>query len=72
VTAANMTAPNFLSVTAGDKTSTNTSLLNWSPGDIQIANSITVPVDADRQINVFCGDQTGSTDVIIDVFGYYL
>jgi hypothetical protein len=72
VTAANMTAPNFLSVTAGDKTSTNTSLLNWSPGDIQIANSITVPLDADRQIKVFCGNQTGSTDVIIDIFGYYL
>jgi hypothetical protein len=72
VTAANMTAPNFLSVTAGDKTSTNTSLLNWSPGDIQIANSITVPLDASRQIKVFCGNQTGSTDVIIDVFGYYL
>jgi hypothetical protein len=72
VTAANMTAPNFLSVTAGDKTSTNTSLLNWSPGDVQIANSITVPLDASRQIKVFCGNQTGSTDVIIDVFGYYL
>jgi len=72
VTAANMTAPNFLSVTAGDKTSTNTSLLNWSPGDIQIANSITVPLDAEREIRVYCGNQTGSTDVIIDVFGYYL
>jgi hypothetical protein len=72
VTAANMTGPNFLSVTAGDKTSTETSLLNWGPGDIQIANSITVPVDADRQVKVFCGDQTGSTDVIIDVFGYYV
>jgi hypothetical protein len=72
VTAANMTGPNFLSVTAGDVTSTETSLLNWSAGNVQIANSITVPVDATRQINVFCGDQTGSTDVIIDVFGYYL
>ena len=72
VTAANMTGPNFLSVTAGDKTTANTSLLNWGPGDIQIANSITVPVDASRQIKVFNGNQTGSTDVIIDVFGYHL
>jgi len=72
VTAANMTGPNFLSVTAGDKTTTTTSLLNWGPGDIQIANSITVPVDATRQIRVFCGDQTGSTDVVVDVFGYHL
>ena len=72
VTAANMTGPNFLSVTAGDVTSTETSLVNWGAGDIQIANSIVVPVDSSRQIKVFCGDQTGSTDVIVDVFGYYL
>jgi hypothetical protein len=72
VTAANMTGPNFLSVTSGDVTSTETSLLNWGPGDIQIANSITVPVNAKREIKVFCGNQTGSTDVIVDVFGYYL
>ena len=72
VTAANMTGPNFLSVTAGDVASTETSLLNWYDGDKQIANSIVVPVDAERKIKVFCGDQTGSTDVIIDVFGYYL
>jgi hypothetical protein len=72
LTAANMTAPNFLSVTAGDVTTTETSLLNWSDGDIQIANSITVPVDAEREIRVFNGNQTGSTDVIVDVFGYYL
>ena len=72
VTAANMTGPNCLSVTAGDKTTTTASLLNWGPGDIQIANSITVPVDATRQIKVFCGNQAGSTDVIVDVYGYYL
>jgi hypothetical protein len=72
LTAANMTGPNFLSVTAGDVTTTETSLVNWGPGDIQIANSITVPVDAEREIRVYNGNQTGSTDVIVDVFGYYL
>ena len=72
LTAANMTGPNFLSVTAGDKTSVTASLLNWGPGDIQIANSITVPVDATRQIRVYCGNQAGSTDVVVDVFGYHL
>ena len=72
LTAANMTGPNFLSVTAGDKTATETSLLNWDAGDKQIANSITVPVDAERKIKVFSGNQTGSTDFIVDVFGYYL
>lgn len=72
VTAANMTGPNFLSVTAGDVTSTVASLLNWDAGVAQIANSIVVPVDSDRQIRVFCGDQTGGAEVIIDVFGYYV
>ncbi len=72
VTAADTTGPNFLAVTAGDTASTETSLLNWTAVGTQIANSITVPVDASRQIKVFCGDQTGSTHVIIDVFGYYI
>jgi hypothetical protein len=72
VTAANMTGPNFLSVTAGDVTTTEASLLNWSADDIQIANSITVPVDAEREIRIYNGNQAGSTDVIVDVFGYYL
>lgn len=72
VTAAEMTSRNFLSVTAGDTSSTETSLVNWEDGATQIANAVTVPVDADRQVRVFNGDQTGSTHVIIDVFGYYL
>jgi hypothetical protein len=72
LTAANMTAPNFLQVAAGNVTTVTASVLNWGPGDIQIANAVTVPVDASRQIRVFCGNQTGSTHVIVDVFGYYL
>lgn len=72
LTVANMTGPNFLQVTAGDVTTVTASVLNWSANDIQIANAITVPVDAEREIRVYCGNQTGSTDVIIDVFGYYV
>lgn len=72
LTAASMTAPNFLSVAAGDAVSTETSLVNWDAGVTQIANSITVPV-TDRKIKVFCGNRPGgSADVIVDVFGYYL
>ena len=63
---------NFLAVAAGDAASTPTSLLNWDLGVTQIANAITVPLDASRQIKVFCGDQAGSTDFIVDVFGFYL
>lgn len=72
VTAANPTAENFLAVTDGDKTTTETSLLNWGADELQIANSITVPVNAAREIRVYCGDQNGSTHFIVDVFGYYL
>lgn len=66
------TGGNFLQVTDGDTTSTETSVLNWSPGTVQLANSITVPVNAAREIRVYCGNQSGSTHVLVDVFGYYL
>ena len=72
LTAADPTDRNFLAVAPGDATATSTSLLNWNLGVTQIANSITVKLDASRQIKVFCGDQAGSTQFIVDVFGYYL
>lgn len=72
LTAANPTGPNFLSVTSADVEATFTSVLNWGPDELQIANSITVPVNADGEIRVYCGDQAGSTHFIVDVFGYYL
>jgi hypothetical protein len=72
LTVSSPTNKNFLAVAAGNAASTPTSLLNWDLGVTQIANSITVPLDASRQIKVFCGDQAGSTDFIVDVFGFYL
>ena len=72
LTAANPTAENFLAVTSGDSEVTQTSVLNWGADELQIANSITVPINADREIRVYCGDQTGSTHFLVDVFGYYL
>ena len=72
ITVSSPTNKNFLAVAAGNAASTPTSLLNWDLGVTQIANSITVPLDASRQIKVFCGDQAGSTDFIVDVFGFYL
>jgi hypothetical protein len=32
---------------------------------------VVVPLDGSRQLKVFCGDQPGSTHVVVDVFGYY-
>jgi hypothetical protein len=72
LTVSSPTNKNFLAVAAGNAASTPTSLLNWDLGVTQIANAITVPLDASRQIKVFCGDQAGSTDFIVDVFGFYL
>jgi hypothetical protein len=72
VTAAEQTGRNWFAVTSGDATSTATSIVNWETGSTQIANAVTVPVNADREIKVFCGDQVGSSHVIIDVFGYHL
>jgi hypothetical protein len=72
LTADGTTGPNYLAVTAGNVTTSETSVLNWNGVGVQIANSITVPVDKDRQIRVYCGNQPGSTHVLVDVFGYYL
>ncbi len=72
LTADGTTGPNYLAVTAGNVTTSETSVLNWNGVGVQIANSITVPVDKDRQIRVYCGNQPGSTHAIVDVFGYYI
>lgn len=72
VTVSSPTEKNFIAVTAGDTMTTATSLQNWDAGVTQIANSVTVPLDASRQIRVYMGDQAGSADVIVDVFGFYL
>ncbi|CAN5439456.1 hypothetical protein BH23ACT3_BH23ACT3_09860 [soil metagenome] len=31
-----------------------------------------VPLDQNRQVRVFCGNQPGAVHFIVDVFGYYL
>lgn len=71
VTVAGPTGPNFLSVVPGDAASYTASTINW-PGGFDCANGAIVKLDASRQLKVFCGDQSGSTHVIIDVTGYYL
>jgi hypothetical protein len=72
ITVSSPTDKNFIAVTAGDTTTTATSLQNWDAGVTQIANSVTVPLDATRQIRVYMGDQAGSADIVVDVFGFYL
>lgn len=70
VTVSGTTGPNFLSVVPGDAAAFTASTINW-PGGFDAANGAIVKLDASRQLKLFCGDQTGSTHVIIDVTGYY-
>jgi hypothetical protein len=70
VTVASPTGPNFLSVVPGDAAGFTASTINW-PGGFDAANGAIVKLDGSRQLKVFCGDQAGSTHVIVDVTGYY-
>jgi hypothetical protein len=72
ITIAQPTGHNFLSVAAGDATDPPAvSSINFDVGRND-ANGLTGRVDGDRQLAVFCGDDTGSTHFVIDVNGYYL
>lgn len=71
LTAADPTEQNYLSIAEGSAASTAASALNWETGTTQIANALVVPLDVNRQVRVFCGDQPGATHFIVDVFGYY-
>jgi hypothetical protein len=62
--------PNYLAVTSGDASGFSTSTINF-PGGFDAANGSIVRLDGARQIRIFCGDQPGSTHVIVDVVGYY-
>jgi hypothetical protein len=70
VTVSGPTGPNFLSVTPGGSTSYSTSTINF-PGGFDCANGSSVRLGGDRQVTIFCGDQSGSTHVILDITGYY-
>jgi hypothetical protein len=71
LTVAGPTGPNFVSAVPGDATGFTTSTINF-PGGFDAANGSVVKLDADRQVKLFCGDQSGSTHVILDITGYYV
>lgn len=71
VTVASPTGPNYLAVAPGDATEVYASTINW-PGGFDAANGTIVKIDANRQVKVTCGDQAGSTHVVLDVTGYYV
>lgn len=72
VTVTGTTGPNFLSVVPGDASAYTASTINWSGAGESLANGAIVKLDGSRQVKIFCGDQPGSTHVIIDITGYFL
>ena len=71
LTVTGTTGPNFLALTPGDAASFTASAINWSGPDQSVANGLIVKLDGNRFVKVWCGDQTGSTHVILDVNGFW-
>lgn len=62
----------FLTVAPGDSTGPKASSVNWNENGQSVANAGIVPVDGDGAVLVFVGGPAGSsTDLIIDITGYY-
>jgi len=68
VTVTDTTSPGYLTVYPQGTAFPASSNLNWEPGET-VANRVVVPVGVTGQIAVF--NSAGSTDVVIDVDGYF-
>ena len=68
VTATSTTAAGFLTIWPAGQSRPTTSSVNWGLGQT-IANAVTMKVGADGQVSVY--NDAGSTEVIIDVLGYF-
>ena len=68
VTAVGPTAVSYLTVWPSDRTKPNASNLNLSPRTT-VANMVIVPLAADGSITIF--NAAGSTDVLVDVLGWF-
>jgi hypothetical protein len=61
----------FLTLAPGSATGITASSINWAGDGLNLANGAIVAVDGSRQVRVFAGGG-GSTDLIIDITGYFL
>src|ERR1039458_5468853 len=68
VTAVNPTASGFLTVFPAGTTMPTVSNLNFRPG-VTVANLVTVPLSSSGVVSIF--NHAGSTNVVVDVDGYY-
>jgi len=71
ITATGCTGTNFFAVEPGNSTSYSASAVNFTQGQ-NVANASVCKLDSSRQLKIFCGDDAGSADFIIDIVGYYL
>jgi len=71
VTAVNTVNAGNLAVNPGGSTSTATAVVNWNTSGAVVGNGITLAVNGSRQLTVVCSG-TGSTNFVVDVFGYFL
>ena len=69
VTIAETGSAGFLAVSPGDASALTASTINWFVANSVLANSSVVKLDTSRRIKVFC--RGSSTQVIVDVLGYY-
>ncbi|AUG77682.1 hypothetical protein CFP65_2867 [Kitasatospora sp. MMS16-BH015] len=69
VTVADTAASGYLTVYPSGVTKPLASNLNWVAGQV-VPNAVIVPIGADGKIDIFNGS-TGSTDVIVDIAGYF-
>ena len=68
VTAVSPTASGFLTVFPAGITMPTVSNLNFTPGET-VANLVTVPLSSTGMVSIF--NHAGSTNVVVDVDGYY-
>jgi hypothetical protein len=65
------TGAGWVAVDPGDATASSTSSINWFGAGQTLANATVVKLDANRRVRITSGGP-GTTDVIVDVTGYYL
>ena len=68
VTVARPTAASFVTVWPAGQSRPNASNLNFTPGQT-VPNMVIVPVGAGGQVSI--ANETGSTDVLVDVLGWF-
>jgi hypothetical protein len=61
----------YLTINPGGVTTVSASTINWGTSNQIQANGVSLTLDNARQVTVVAGG-SGSTDFLIDIFGYWL